>query len=151
VVGKDGAIYSGSDDCTIRVWSGEDGIHLRTLVGHTDTVESLAVGLDGKVYSGSYDRTVRVWSADDGALLQTLACHTDTVLALAVGPDGKVFSGSTDGLIRVLNGETGALLHMLVVVSIRSFVFSLAFGRDGTLYSGVCPHDGSGEFIMMWR
>jgi WD40 repeat protein len=152
-VGKDGAIYSGSDDCTIRVWSGEDGTHLRTLVGHTDFVSSLAVGLDGKVYSGSADTTVRVWSPDDGALLQTLTCHTDTVLALAVGPDGKVFSGSGDGIdiIRVLNGETGALQHTPNVVSIGSVVFFLAFGRDGTLYSGVCPHDGSGEFIMMWR
>jgi WD40 repeat protein len=109
------------------------------------------VGLDGNVYSGSYDSTVRVWSPDDGALLQTLTRHTDTVLALAVGPDGKVFSGSGDGIIRVLNGETGALQYTLNVVSIDSIVFPLAFGRDGTLYSGVCPRDGSGEFIMMWR
>lgn len=109
------------------------------------------MGLDGKVRSGSTDCTIRFWSPDGDALLQTLTCHTDTVLALAVGPDGKVFSASTDGLISVLNGETSALQYTLNVVCILSMVFSLAFGRDGTLYSGVCPLDGSGDFIMMWR
>jgi hypothetical protein len=42
-VGLDGKIYSGSEDTTIRVWSGADGTHLRTLQGHTRCVWALAV------------------------------------------------------------------------------------------------------------
>jgi len=34
-VGLDDKIYSGSEDKTIRVWSGESGAHLQTLHGHT--------------------------------------------------------------------------------------------------------------------
>jgi WD40 repeat protein len=75
-VGLDGKVYSGSNDTTIRVWSGDDGTHLQTLVGHTRWVLALAVGLDGKIYSGSWDETIRVWSGDDGTHLQTLVGHT---------------------------------------------------------------------------
>jgi outer membrane protein assembly factor BamB len=145
-VGKDGAIFSGSEDRTIRVWSGENGIHLRTLVGHSYAVSSVAVGLEGKVYSGSWDRTIRVWSPDDGALLQTLTGHDNFVTALAVGLDGKVFSGSHDQTIRVWNGETGALLHTLNVANVGGIAFSLALGRDGTLFSVDCN-----KRVLMWR
>ena len=95
-VGLDGKIYSGSDDRTIRVWSGVDGTHLQTLEGHTEGVTSLAVGLDGRIFSGSYDRTIRVWSGVDGVCLQTLEGHIGGVFALAVGLDGNIYSGSGD-------------------------------------------------------
>jgi WD40 repeat protein len=37
-VGANGNIYSGSADSMIRVWSGDDGTQLNTLVGHTNWV-----------------------------------------------------------------------------------------------------------------
>jgi WD40 repeat protein len=100
------------------------------LVGHTNSIFSLAVGLDGKVYSGSQDTTIRVWSPDDGAFLQTLEGHGNIVWALAVGIGGKVFSGSDDQTIRVWSGDTGAHLHTLDT----DFVRGLGVGRDNTLY-----------------
>ena len=121
------------------MWSGEDGTHLRTLVGHTRGVFSLAVGLDGKVYSGSDDNTIRVWSPDDGAHLYTLEGHTSTVRALAVGPDGKVFSGSPDDT-RVWSGVSGAHLHTL-----NHGAVCCTIGRNGAMYS--C----SGTSVMIWR
>jgi WD40 repeat protein len=76
-VGLDGTVYSGSADSTIRVWSGDDGTHIRTLSGHGGIVRSLAVGSNDKFYSGSRDKTVRVWSTRDGAHIQTLEGHTE--------------------------------------------------------------------------
>jgi len=72
--GLDGKIYSGSYDRTVKVWRGDDGTLLQTLLGHTHTVFSLAVGLDGKIYSGSSDTTIRVWSDDNGSHLRSLGC-----------------------------------------------------------------------------
>jgi WD40 repeat protein len=97
-VGLDGEVYSGSPDCAIRVWSCDDGSHLRSLVGHTSTVCALAVALDGKIYS--VDRTIRVWRGDNGAHLNTLVGHSDIVRALAIDLDGAVNSGSSDEEIR---------------------------------------------------
>jgi WD40 repeat protein len=117
---------------------------VRTLVGHTEIVTSLAVGLDGKVYSGSWDRTIRVWSPDDGALLQTLEGHEEkcTVLALVVGLDGNVFSRSHICTVLVWSGDTGALLHTLTV---HARIDSLAVSANGRLYGGLA--DGS---ILCW-
>jgi WD40 repeat protein len=137
-VGLDGKVYSGSYDTTIRVWSGDDGTHLQTLVGHTGWVWALAVGLDGKkVCSGSWDGTIRVWSGVDGTHLQTLVGHTSRVSALAVGLDGKVLSGSYDGTIRVWSGVDGTHLHTLMKHNddVRS-VDALVVMHDGTLVSG---------------
>jgi WD40 repeat protein len=132
-VGLDGKIYSGSEDTTVKVWSGEDGTLLRTLVGHTSVVYALAVGLGGKVYSGSGDHTIRVWSGDDGSHLRTLLGHTDAVRALAVGLDGKIYSGSFDDTIRVWRGDDGA--HLNTLVGHTDTVSALAIGLDGVVYS----------------
>lgn len=53
-------LYSGSYDCTIRVWELETLTRVAVLEGHTDAVRALVVA-GGKLFSGSYDNTVRVW------------------------------------------------------------------------------------------
>jgi WD40 repeat protein len=133
-LGPNGKIYSGSDDMTIRVWSGESGAHLQTLQGHTNWVSALTVGLDGKIYSGSDDKTIRVWSSASGAHLQTLVGHSGHVWALAVGLDGKVYSGSNDSAVRVWSGDDGT--HLQTLVGHTNAVMALAVGKDGAIYSG---------------
>ena len=82
-VGKQGKVYSGSEDRTVKVWCGSSGDLLQTLTGHTDYVRALAIGHDGRVYSGSHDCTVKVWSGDDGLLTNTLTGHSSSVCSLA--------------------------------------------------------------------
>jgi WD40 repeat protein len=134
-VGLDGKLYSGSEDETIRVWSGVDGTHLQALEGNTGSVCALTVGFDGKkVYSGSEDKTIRVWSGTDGTHLQTLVGHTGVVCALAVGRDDKLYSGSEDETIRVWSGADGT--HLQTLVGHTGNVCALAVGRDDKVYSG---------------
>jgi WD40 repeat protein len=50
-------VFSGSDDGTIRVWSGDHGTHLHTLMKHNDggrVVCALAVMRDGTLVSGGW-------------------------------------------------------------------------------------------------
>jgi WD40 repeat protein len=70
---------------------------LRTLEGHSDSVNSVAVTSDGtKIVSGSEDKTIKVWDLTaSGRLLNTLEGHHDSVSSVAVTPDGtKIVSGS---------------------------------------------------------
>ncbi|WP_406329984.1 WD40 repeat domain-containing protein [[Kitasatospora] papulosa] len=83
-----------------------DGTVLRTLLGHTGSVRSLAFSRVGHVdalLSGSSDGTVRIWETSTGAQLdridlpdyvQTVA-HADGVLAIGYGREVSVFAPSS--------------------------------------------------------
>ncbi len=106
---------SGSDDCTIRIWSLETGKLVRTLEGHNNWVRAVAVMPNNKyVVSGSYDHTIRVWNLETGELIRVLKGHEDGINALAVTQNGKyVVSGSWDCTIRIWDMETGNLTRVL--------------------------------------
>jgi len=59
-VGPDGKVFSGSDDGTISVWSGDDGAHLHTLACGV-TVHALAVMANGTLCSFDGHCGFRVW------------------------------------------------------------------------------------------
>ncbi|KIL61834.1 hypothetical protein M378DRAFT_82103, partial [Amanita muscaria Koide BX008] len=83
----------------------------RTLVGHTDSVMSVAFSNDGKwVVSGSMDSTIRIWDTEIGLPVgNPLRGHGKGVNAVAFSPDGKqIVSGSRDCTICVWDVATGS-------------------------------------------
>ncbi len=100
-------IISGSDDCTIRIWSAETGAPVGCpLEGHTHSLESVVYSPDGQhIISGSDDCTIRIWGAEAHTAAGTpLGEHTRSVHSIAYSPDGKhIVSGSHDNPTRVLD------------------------------------------------
>ncbi|MDB9492226.1 WD40 repeat domain-containing protein [Dolichospermum circinale CS-534/05] len=82
---------------------------IRTLSGHSRSVNAIAVTPDGKtVISGSWDNTIKIWDVGTGTQKFTLEGHSDPVNAIAVTPDGKtVISGSRDNTIKIWDVGTG--------------------------------------------
>jgi WD40 repeat protein len=120
---------------------------LRTLAGHTDWVNSLAVSPDGqKVVSASFDKTVKIWQLHTGELLHTLAGHTKGVFCTAITPDGHVVvSGSWDATIKLWKLDTGELFDTLAGHS--GSVRSIAISPNGQMLA-------SGSFdetIKLWQ
>jgi len=87
----------------------EDFTLLRTLVGHTGAVQSVAVTSDGRrAVSASLDSTLQVWDLETGVALHTLKGHTKAVEAVAVTPDdSRIVSASRDKTLKVWDLETG--------------------------------------------
>ena len=102
-----------SEDDTLRVWDLDSGQTIRTLQGHTDSPNAVAVTQDYAV-SGSADNTLRVWDLQTGKTTQTLQGHTFWVNAVAVTPDGRhAVSGSDDKTLRVWDLHTGRTIQTL--------------------------------------
>jgi WD40 repeat protein len=91
------------------------GALLRTLTGHTDWVNAVAIEPSGKfAVSGSYDSTLKVWDLDSGRELKTLSGHTKSVTAVAIAPDGKfAVSASDDYTLKVWDFDSGNELKTL--------------------------------------
>ena len=81
---------------------------LRTLAGHSGSVNGVAVTPDGRrAVSASADKTLKVWDLETGAELRTLAGHSDRVNGVAVTPDGRrAVSASEDNTLKVWDLET---------------------------------------------
>ena len=59
------------------MWDLETGRALRTLEGHSDTVNGVAVTADGRrAVSASSDKTLKVWDLETGRELRTLEGHS---------------------------------------------------------------------------
>lgn len=55
-------LATSSYDGTVKVWSADNWVNVRTLSGHTDKVMSVDVGKDGTyIASCGWDRTIRLW------------------------------------------------------------------------------------------
>ena len=104
---------------------------LRTLVGHSDPVNGVAVSPDGRrAVSASSDHTLKVWDLETGEELRTLVGHTDQVNGVAVSPDGRhAVSASSDHTLKVWDLETGEELRTLAGHS--NSVNGVAVSPDG--------------------
>ena len=104
-VTEDGSrVISGSGDKTVMIWSLASGELERTLKGHTEIVDCVAVLGDGRVVSGGNDKTIRVWNIETGESLKTLK-NDKWVYAVAETEDGKIVSGDYGGKVKVWDIE----------------------------------------------
>ncbi|MEQ4720909.1 NB-ARC domain-containing protein [Nonomuraea sp. B19D2] len=79
---------------------------LRTLIGHTKSVRTVAISADGTwLASSSTDGTIRVWGTD-GTLQAVITQQKAEVESVAVAPRGKWLAASlSDGTVSVWNAD----------------------------------------------
>ena len=124
------AIVAGS---VVHLLSSTTGQLIRTLSGHSSSVESIAISGDGQILaSGCWDNTIKLWSVTTGREIRTLTGHNNRVTSVAISSDGQILASvSGDNTIKLWSVTTGKEIHTLTGHS--SKVTSVAIISDGQI------------------
>lgn len=100
------------DQFSAILWNPETGKPVRSLIGHTAPLWSVAFSRDGRyLATASEDTTVRIWEVSTGQELLVLQGHTMDVRSAVFSPDGRyVASGGSDAQLIVWDAATGAVI-----------------------------------------
>ncbi|MFW9915558.1 MAG: serine hydrolase [Candidatus Thorarchaeota archaeon] len=103
-------------DKLLRILNGTTGKVLRSFIGHTDAVMSIAFSKDGsKLISGSWDKSIRLWNVSSGLELSIFANHTHKVTSAVFSRDeSMIISGSLDETVKLWNVGTGEIVRELL-------------------------------------
>uniref|UniRef100_A0AAY4ESF0 Bromo domain-containing protein n=1 Tax=Denticeps clupeoides TaxID=299321 RepID=A0AAY4ESF0_9TELE len=83
-------IFTGSDDCLVKIWSSVDGRLHSTLRGHSAEISDLAVNYENTlIAAGSCDKTIRVWCLRTCAPRAVLQGHSGSITSLQFSPFAK--------------------------------------------------------------
>uniref|UniRef100_A0A8C6XUR3 Pleckstrin homology domain interacting protein n=1 Tax=Naja naja TaxID=35670 RepID=A0A8C6XUR3_NAJNA len=108
-------IFTGSDDCLVKIWATDDGRLLATLRGHAAEISDMAVNYENTmIASGSCDKMIRVWCLRTCAPLAVLQGHSASITSLQFSPlcsGSKRYLSSTgaDGTICFWLWDAGTL------------------------------------------
>uniref|UniRef100_A0A3B4A202 Bromodomain and WD repeat domain containing 3 n=1 Tax=Periophthalmus magnuspinnatus TaxID=409849 RepID=A0A3B4A202_9GOBI len=88
-------IFTGSDDCLVKIWATEDGRLLATLRGHSAEICDMTVNYENTLLaSASCDKVIRVWCLRTCAPISILQAHQASITAIqylaSTGADGMV-------------------------------------------------------------
>ncbi|MFA6074473.1 MAG: RING finger protein [Negativicutes bacterium] len=147
VVSNDGTLIAiGQTNGEIKIFDADSGETVKTLIGHSDLVRSVAFSEDGKrLVSGGDDKTVKIWNLATGSS-KNLKGHKGWVKSVAFSPDGKVVaSGSFDSTVKIWDAETGEEEHNLT--GHDAWVRDVEFSPDGK-HLATCGDD---KQIKIWN
>jgi eukaryotic-like serine/threonine-protein kinase len=145
--GPDGSyLASAGLDRIITLWDLADGQIVRTLMGHTAMVSSVAISRDERrAASGGDDRSVRVWDVATGNAIHVLDGHADAVREVTFSPDGKFLaSASNDRTVKLWEVDTGRKVRSLE--GHIGAVKAVAFSPDGKSVTSA----GTDGFVISW-
>ncbi|MFH0992128.1 MAG: caspase family protein [bacterium] len=120
---RDGKVLLVASGAVIRFWDIEQAKVIKTLKGHSSTVNSLSLSPDGTVIaSGSADKSIRLWELDAIMPSMILIGYTSPIQKISLSVDGKLLATAhgSEGILGSRN-ESVRLWDLATGQGIKSF------------------------------
>jgi len=139
-------MISGSEDATIKLWDFETGDYERTMKGHTDSVQDIALDKDGKMLAScSADMSIKLWDFQTYECTKTMHGHDHNVSSVAFLPTSDyIVSSSRDKTIKMWEVSTGFCVR--TYTGHREWVRMVRVSLDGNLLAS-CSND---QTVRIW-
>ena len=118
-------LFSGSDDCTIRVWNVTNGQEISRSTFHKKSGVTTLTRVGPNMWSGDTSGDIIVWRLQTMREDHILREHSGRITALKKVGRSRVYSAAADRLVCVWDSFKHSLLHR--VAEHHSWVLSLAF------------------------
>ncbi|RMF25663.1 MAG: WD40 repeat domain-containing protein, partial [Cyanobacteria bacterium J083] len=130
----------------LRIWHLQRGKLERSLFGHKQSIQSLAISAGNQPFLASASHKIKLWNLQTGEPWLTLFGHKKLVYALAIAPDSQTLvSGSEDKTIRIWHLSKGDLVKTLT--GHQAAIKVIAITPDGqTIISG-----SDDQTIKLWN
>ncbi|KAL1539671.1 Notchless protein 1 [Salvia divinorum] len=149
----DGFIYTGSQDCTIKIWETTQGKLIRELKGHGHWVNSLALSTEYVLRTGAFDHTGKQYSSPEEMKQVALERYNK----MRGGAPERLVSGSDDFTMFLWepaaskhpkNRMTGhqQLVNHVYFSPDGQWIASASFDKSVKLWNGV-----TGSFVAAFR
>jgi WD40 repeat protein len=120
----------------LQIFNYETGQLIRTLCGHSSSVNSIEMLSEQFMASGSNDKRMIIWDLSTYSIKYTLTGHTDWVRCIKRLSSNLIASGDWNGKIIVWNWLTGEQIFNLTGHKSTLNFNSLDLNDDQTLISG---------------
>ncbi len=138
------------EDSSIRLWNTQTGEETMRLIGHTQTVDSIAFHPDGKRLLSGGDNQIILWDLATGKQIRSYEGHkADTYVSrVQFNRAGTQFvSSAYDGTTRLWDTETGENIRTFVDESVPTTeVRDVSYNLDETQIA-TASYDGN---IRLW-
>jgi WD40 repeat protein len=125
-------LATGSYDKTAKVWDAQTGRLLRTLLGHTHPLTSVAWSVEDALATGAKDDTGRLWNPETGKTAGTLVSR-EPVTSVAWSPQGeRLAMSSYDQTVQVWDASlVRSNFYLVLTLRGREGFLSVSWSPDG--------------------
>jgi WD40 repeat protein len=127
---------NGGTNNNLKIYNYETGDLNRTLIGHSDHVNSIEMLSEQFMASGGDDKSVIIWDLYSYSIKYTLTGHTSAVFCVFRLSSQLIASGDESGLIIIWNWSTGEQIFNLTGHTDALYYNSLDLYDEQTLISG---------------